>query len=114
MWVIHPPVPRNAGKRLKAHFWKRVRNLFSSDSVRFVVVSDLQDAGAERVAPNRCEIHGRAETKVAVATLVRSADLPPHEDEIRSVEGPDASKGGPEGTAPRTAPLNGQVKPERC
>ena len=36
------------------------------------------------------EIHGRAETRVAVATLVRSAHPLPHEDAIRSVEGPDA------------------------
>ncbi len=28
------------------------------------------------------------------------ADLLLYEDEIRSVEGPDASRGGPEGTAP--------------
>jgi hypothetical protein len=43
------------------------------------------------------EIHGRAETRVAVATLVRSAHPLPHEDEIRSVEGPYAGRGGREG-----------------
>ncbi len=33
----------------------------------------------------------------ALGTVV--ADLPPSEDENRSAEGPDASRGGPEGTA---------------
>ncbi len=34
--------------------------------------------------------------------MVRTAKLPPSKDEIRSVEGPDASRGGAEGTAPTT------------
>ncbi len=33
-----------------------------------------------------------------------SAASLPYEDEIRSVEGPDALRGGPEGTAPTSAP----------
>ena len=33
--------------------------------------------------------------------MAQAQDCPlPYEDEIRSVEGPDASRGGPEGTAP--------------
>ncbi len=44
------------------------------------------------------EIHGRAETRVAVATLVRSAHPLPYEDETRSVEGLRCEKRPPAST----------------
>ncbi len=53
------------------------------------------------------EIHGRAETTVAVGTLVLSAHPLPSESEIRSVEGPD------EGAAPKEPPQVVSLPP-RC
>ncbi len=48
-------------------------------------------------------------TATRLGTVV--ADLLPYEDEIRSVEEPDAARGGPEGTAPLLAPSLRYVEP---